>query len=211
MESLVETLMTRFPQTVLSVEADTARSEVTVHVAAERILDLTRFLHHAPHASFDHLTDICSVDYPEDRQRFEVVYHLHSLSHHRRLRVKTRLSEDDATIASVTSVWKGAEFLEREVYDMMGIRFSGHPDLRRILLPEDYAERYPPRKDSPDDGRGWRSQFDFIPSFDERSRDVPESEVTEQQRNTFGADPGISGSQRKEELLLNMGPQHPST
>ena len=161
MESLVETLMTRFPQTVLSVEADTARAEVTVQVAAERILDLTRFLHDAPDASFDHLTDICSVDYPEDRQRFEVVYHLHSLSHHRRLRVKTRLSEDDPTIASVTSVWKGAEFLEREVYDMMGIRFTGHPDLRRILLPEDYAEGYPLRKDFPAEGRGWRSQFAY--------------------------------------------------
>ena len=167
MESLVETLMTRFPQAVLSVEADTARSEVTVQVAAERILDLARFLHDAPDASFDHLTDICSVDYPEDRQRFEVVYHVHSLAHHRRLRVKARLSEDDPTIASVTSVWKGAEFLEREVYDMMGIRFSGHPDLRRILLPEDYAEGYPLRKDFPTEGRGWRSQFEFIPRLDE--------------------------------------------
>ena len=136
-------------------------------MAAERILDLARFLHDAPDASFDHLTDICSVDYPEDRQRFEVVYHLHSLSHHRRLRVKARLSEDDPTIASVTSVWKGAEFLEREVYDMMGIRFSGHPDLRRILLPEDYAEGYPLRKDFPTEGRGWRSQFEFIPRLDE--------------------------------------------
>src|SRR6476660_2167198 len=211
MESLVETLMTRFPQAVLSVEADTARSEVTVQVAAERILDLARFLHDAPDASFDQLTDICSVDYPEDRQRFEVVYHVHSLSYNRRLRVKARLSEDDPTIASVTSVWKGAEFLEREVYDMMGIHFSGHPDLRRILLPEDYAEGYPLRKDFPTEGRGWRSQFDFIPSFDERSRDVPESEVTEQQRNTFRAEPDVPGSQRKEELLLNMGPQHPST
>ena len=129
MQPLIETLMTRFPQAVLSVEADAARSEVTLHVAAERILDLARFLHDVPDASFDHLTDICSVDYPEDRQRFEVVYHLHSLPHNRRLRVKARVSEDDPTIASVTSIWKGAEFLEREVYDMMGIRFTGHPDL----------------------------------------------------------------------------------
>jgi NADH-quinone oxidoreductase subunit C/D len=210
MESLVETLMTRFPQTVLSVEADTARSEVTVQVAAERILDLTRFLHDAPDASFDHLTDICSVDYPEDRQRFEVVYHLHSLSHHRRLRVKTRLSEDDPTIASVTSVWKGAEFLEREVYDMMGIRFSGHPDLRRILLPEDYAEGYPLRKDFPTEGRGWRSQFEFIPRLDEPPVEQAESEIPEAQKEAFRAE-APSHSRRREELLLNMGPQHPST
>jgi NADH-quinone oxidoreductase subunit C/D len=210
MESLVETLMTRFPQAVLSVEADTARSEVTVQVAAERILDLTRFLHDAPDASFDHLTDICSVDYPEDRQRFEVVYHLHSLSHHRRLRVKTRLSEDDPTIASVTSVWKGAEFLEREVYDMMGIRFSGHPDLRRILLPEDYAEGYPLRKDFPTEGRGWRSQFEFIPRLDEPPVEQAESEIPEAQKEAFRAETP-SDSRRREELLLNMGPQHPST
>ena len=210
MESLVETLMTRFPQAVLSVEADTARSEVTVQVAAERILDLTRFLHDAPDASFDHLTDICSVDYPEDRQRFEVVYHLHSLSHHRRLRVKTRLSEDDPTIASVTSVWKGAEFLEREVYDMMGIRFSGHPDLRRILLPEDYAEGYPLRKDFPAEGRGWRSQFEFIPRLDEPPVELADGEIPEPQKEAFRAE-APPDSRRREELLLNMGPQHPST
>ena len=210
MESLVETLMTRFPQAVLSVEADTARSEVTVQVAAERILDLTRFLHDAPDASFDQLTDICSVDYPEDRQRFEVVYHVHSLSYHRRLRVKARLSEDDPTIASVTSVWKGAEFLEREVYDMMGIRFSGHPDLRRILLPEDYAEGYPLRKDFPAEGRGWRSQFEFIPRLDEPPVELADGEIPEPQKEAFRAE-APSNSRRREELLLNMGPQHPST
>ncbi len=104
MQPLIETLMTKFPQTVVSIEADTARSEVTVHVAAERILDIARFLHDAPEAAFDHLTDICSVDYPEDRLRFEVVYHLHSLGLHRRLRLKARLSEDDPAIASVTGI-----------------------------------------------------------------------------------------------------------
>src|SRR6478672_821307 len=210
MESLVETLMTRFPQAVLSVEADTARSEVTVQVAAERLLELARFLHDAPDASFDHLTDICSVDYPEDRQRFEVVYHLHSLSHHRRLRVKTRLSEDDPTIASVTPIWEGRRVPQREVYDMMGIRFSGHPDLRRILLPEDYAEGYPLRKDFPAEGRGWRSQFEFIPRLDEPPVELADGEVPEPQKEAFRAE-APPDSRRREELLLNMGPQHPST
>ncbi|HKR81075.1 MAG TPA: NADH dehydrogenase (quinone) subunit D [Nitrospira sp.] len=209
-QPLIETLMTRFPKAVLSVEADTARSEVTVQVAAERILDLTRYLHDAPDASFDHLTDICSVDYPEDAQRFEVVYHLHSLAYGRRLRLKARLSEDNATIASVTSVWKGAEFLEREVYDMMGIRFEGHPDLRRILLPEDYAEGYPLRKDFPAEGRGWRSQFEFIPRLDEPPVEQAEGEIPEAQKEAFRAE-APSQSRRREELLLNMGPQHPST
>src|ERR1044072_5249019 len=99
MQSLVETLMTRFPQTVLSVEADTARSEVTVQVAAERILDLTRFLHDAPDASFDHLRYFGWVASREARPGFEVFSLLPSLSPHRRLRVKPRLSEDDPTIA----------------------------------------------------------------------------------------------------------------
>jgi NADH-quinone oxidoreductase subunit C/D len=210
MQPLIETFMTKFPEAVLCVEADTARSEVTVQVAADRILDVARFLHDAPEASFDHLTDICSVDYPEDRQRFEVVYHLHSLTYHRRIRLKARLSEEEPTIASVTGIWKGAEFLEREVYDMMGIRFAGHPDLRRILLPEDYAEGFPLRKDFPAEGRGWRSQFEFIPRLDEPPVELAEGEVPEPQKEAFRID-SPTGSRRREELLLNMGPQHPST
>ncbi|HET9844728.1 MAG TPA: NADH dehydrogenase (quinone) subunit D [Nitrospira sp.] len=202
--------MTKFPQAVLCVEADTARSEVSVQVAADRILDVARFLHDAPEASFDHLTDICSVDYPEDQQRFEVVYHLHSLTYHRRIRLKARVSEEDPTIASVTSIWKGAEFLEREVYDMMGISFAGHPDLRRILLPEDYAEGFPLRKDFPAEGRGWRSQFEFIPRLDEPPVELTEGEVPESQKEAFRVD-SPAGPRRREELLLNMGPQHPST
>jgi len=211
MQSLLEIVMTKFPKAVLSVQADTERSEVSINVAAEHIVELCRFLHDAPEACFDHLTDICSVDYPEDQQRFEVVYQLHSLPHNRRLRLKARLPEDDPTIASVTGIWKGAEFLEREVYDMMGITFSGHPDLRRILMPEDYAEGYPLRKDFPAEGRGWRSHFDFIPRLDEAPVESIEGEIPESQKQAFLAEPGRSGSRRREELLLNMGPQHPST
>ncbi|MBA5867885.1 MAG: NADH dehydrogenase (quinone) subunit D [Nitrospira sp. CR1.3] len=211
MQSLIETLMTRFPNAVLSIEADTERSEVSVNVAADRLVDVARFLHDAPEASFNHLTDICSVDYPEDQLRFEVVYHLHSLPHNRRLRLKARLAEDSPAIASVTGIWKGAEFLEREVYDMMGIRFSDHPDLRRILMPEDYAEGFPLRKDFPTEGRGWRSQFDFIPRLDEPPAEAVGGEIPENQKQVFRAETPPSGSRRREELLLNMGPQHPST
>jgi len=167
MQALVETLLKRFPEAVLSVDIDTARSELTVHVAAPRIVEVARFLHDAPEAAFDHITDICSADYPENQDRFEVIYQLLSLPHGKRIRLKARVTEDNPAIDSVTSVWRGAEFLEREVYDMMGIRFNGHPDLRRILMPEDYAEGYPLRKDFPAEGRGWRSQFDFIPRLDE--------------------------------------------
>ena len=139
MKALLDNLKAKFPDAVLATRVDAARAETSISVAAARLLEIMRYLHDAPEAAFDHLTDICSVDYPEDQLRFEVVYHLHSLPLQQRLRLKVRIAEDDPTVASVTSIWKGADFLEREVYDMMGIRFSGHPDLRRILLPEDYA------------------------------------------------------------------------
>jgi NADH-quinone oxidoreductase subunit C/D len=211
MQALLDSLKTKFPDAILATHVDATRAETSISVAAARLLDIARYLHDAPEAAFDHLTDICSVDYPEDQLRFEVVYHLHSLPLQQRLRLKARLAEDDPTVASVTGIWKGADFLEREVYDMMGIRFSGHPDLRRILLPEDYAEGYPLRKDFPTEGRGWRSQFDFIPRFDETPLDVIESEIPEEKKNTFRPESGTQGPGRKEELLLNMGPQHPST
>jgi NADH-quinone oxidoreductase subunit C/D len=211
MKALLDNLKSKFPDAILATRVDAARAETSVSVAAARLLDIARYLHDAPEAAFDHLTDICSVDYPEDQMRFEVVYHLHSLPLQQRLRLKARIAEEDPAIASVTGIWKGADFLEREVYDMMGIRFSGHPDLRRILLPEDYAEGYPLRKDFPAEGRGWRSQFDFIPRFDEAPLDVVESEISEEKKDTFRTEPGTTSPGRKEELLLNMGPQHPST
>ena len=211
MQALLDSLKAKFPDAILATRTDAARAETAVSVAAAHLSEIARYLHDAPEAAFDHLTDICSVDYPEDQMRFEVVYHLHSLPLRQRLRLKARLTEDDPTIASVTGVWKGAEFLEREVYDMMGIRFSGHPDLRRILMPEDYDEGYPLRKDFPTEGRGWRSKFEFIPRLDEASVNVIESEFSEEQKSVFRAEPDVPISQRKEELLLNMGPQHPST
>jgi NADH-quinone oxidoreductase subunit C/D len=211
MQALVDTLLKQFPEAVLSADLDRARSELTIHVAAPRIVEVARYLHDAPETSFDHISDICSADYPEDEKRFEVIYQLLSLPHGHRIRVKARVTEADASIDSVTGIWRGAEFLEREVYDMMGIRFTGHPDLRRILLPEDYAEGYPLRKDFPTEGRGWRSEFDFIPRLDEPPAEQREGEIPEEQKKPFLADTGPSGSRRREELLLNMGPQHPST
>ena len=208
---LAENLLKKFPEAVRSLDVDTARGEVSVSVQASRLLDVARYLYEAPEAAFNHLTDICSVDYPEDQDRFEVVYHLHSLPLGQRLRVKARVTEDHPSISSVTGIWKGAEFLEREVYDMMGITFTGHPDLRRILMPEDYAEGYPLRKDFPAEGRGWRSQFDFIPRLDEPPAEMTNGEIPEEQKKVFMADSGSAGSRRREELLLNMGPQHPST
>jgi NADH-quinone oxidoreductase subunit C/D len=212
MQPLIETLMTKFPDAVRSVEADTAREEVTVQIKADRLIEVARFLHDAPEASFDHITDVCSADFPEDPERFEVIYHLLSLPHRRRIRLKARVTEDNPTIASVTSVWRGAEFMEREVYDMMGIRFTGHPDLRRILMPEDYDEGYPLRKDFPAEGKGWRSSFPFIPRLDEPAAELTEPEIPDAGKQAYRAGSGRpAGSIHREELLLNMGPQHPST
>ncbi|MCP9440271.1 MAG: NADH-quinone oxidoreductase subunit C, partial [Nitrospira sp.] len=211
LQALIEKLRKTFPEGVLSVHTDTARSEVTVHVAAAKILELARYLHDEPDAQFDHITDICSADYPDSQQRFEVIYQLLSIPHGKRIRLKARVTEEHPVIDSVTGVWRGAEFMEREVYDMMGIRFAGHPDLRRILLPEDYAEGYPLRKDFPTEGKGWRSQFDFLPRLDEPPPQQFEGEIPEEQKKPFLAEPVTVGTRRREELLLNMGPQHPST
>jgi NADH-quinone oxidoreductase subunit C/D len=105
MQALLDNLRTKFPDAILATRVDTARAETAVSVAAARLLDIARYLHDAPEAAFNHLTDICSVDYPEDQLRFEVVYHLHSLPLQQRLRLKARITEDDPTIASVTGCW----------------------------------------------------------------------------------------------------------
>nr|MBI3613747.1 NADH dehydrogenase (quinone) subunit D [Nitrospirota bacterium] len=211
MHPLLDTLKTKFPEAVLAAQEDKQRGDLSVRVAPPRLLEVARFLHDDPAAAFDHITDICSADYPDDPERFEVIYHFLSLPHGVRIRVKARVTEEHPVVPSVTSIWKGADFMEREVYDLMGITFSGHPDLRRILMPEDYDEGHPLRKDFPAEGRGWRSRFDFLPRLDEApeaetGRDIPEAE-----KRVFRAEPGHSSSRRTEELLLNMGPQHPAT
>ena len=187
--------------------------ELAIRVAADRILEIATFLHDDPGMAFDHITDVCSADYPDDPDRFEVIYHVLSLPHGTRLRVKARLAEDDLTIASVSGVWKGANFMEREVYDLMGIKFSGHPDLRRILMPEDYAEGYPLRKDFPAEGKGWRSTFNFLPDLTEPARDEGDGDISKEEKRPFLLEnaPTTGPLRRTEELLLNMGPQHPST
>jgi NADH-quinone oxidoreductase subunit C/D len=210
---LLDALKARFPEAVLGVHDDTGRGELAVRVVAGHILEIATFLHDDPGMAFDHMTDICSADYPDDSERFEVIYHLLSLPHGTRLRIKARVTEDDPTIASVSGVWKGANFMEREVYDLMGIKFSGHPDLRRILMPEDYAEGYPLRKDFPAEGRGWRSTFNFLPDLTEPARDEGDGDMSEEEKRPFLLEnaPATGPLHRTEELLLNMGPQHPST
>src|SRR5919197_592216 len=105
-----------------------------------------------PELEFDFLTDLTAVDYPARPRRFDVVYHLYSMTRNHRLRLKATVGENE-TIPSVVAVWKAANWEERECFDMFGIVFSGHPDLRRILLPEDW-EGFPLRKDYPLAGYG---------------------------------------------------------
>ena len=211
MHRVLETLHERFPQAVLSVREDPARGDLSAQVRARDLVEVARFLHDDPGLAFDHLTDICSADYPDDLERFEVIYHVLSLSFRTRIRLKTRVTEEHPALGTVTSIWKGANFLEREVFDLMGITFEGHPDLRRILLPDDYTEGHPLRKDFPTEGKGWRSTFDFLPRLDEPEREWSEREVPQDQRHVFLTGDQPESSMRTTELLLNMGPQHPST
>lgn len=211
MHPILESLKAKFPTGVVAAHEDATRGDLAVQVLAQEWSRIARYLHDDPGMAFDHITDICSADYPDNLDRFEVIYHFLSLPHGRRLRVKVRVTEDEPTISSICDIWKGANFLEREVYDLMGISFAGHPDLRRILLPEDYDEGHPLRKDFPTEGKGWRSRFDFIPKLDEPVAEWTEAEIPEDQRHVFMAGDVPGESKRTTELLLNMGPQHPST
>jgi NADH-quinone oxidoreductase subunit C len=127
------------------------REEMTVYVERSSIREAASLLRSDPNCAFDYLSDVTAVDwYPSD-PRFEVVYHLFSMSKKERVRLKVRLSGDRPSLESVTSVWPGANYFEREVFDLFGIRFNGHPYLRRLLMPEDW-EGSPLRKDYPVEG-----------------------------------------------------------
>jgi NADH-quinone oxidoreductase subunit C len=121
--------------------------ELTISVNAEQIAAVLRFLRDDPRCKFTTLIDICGADYPERAKRFDVVYHLLSMQLNQRIRV--RVETDETTpVASVVGIWPSADWFEREAFDMYGILFSGHPDLRRLLT--DYGfEGYPLRKEFP--------------------------------------------------------------
>jgi NADH-quinone oxidoreductase subunit C len=122
------------------------RGELTLEIAPGKIASICGFLKYDQ--KFVRLSTVTAVDrYPQE-PRFEVVYHLHSVERNKRVRLKCRLRGEDPILESVTPVWRGADWYEREVFDMFGIRFLGHPDLRRILMPDDW-EGYPLRKDYP--------------------------------------------------------------
>lgn len=124
-----------------------AFDEITVLTSSDHIVPLLRFLRDDTRAQFVSIIDICGVDYPGDDQRFELVYHLLSPKYNQRIRIKLR-TDEETPVPSVTAVYPGADWFEREAYDMYGILFTGHPDLRRLLT--DYGfDGHPLRKDFP--------------------------------------------------------------
>ena len=156
-QQTIDALKGLFP----AITASAFRGQARAVVPAERIDEMLTFL---KSEGFDLLVDITCVDYLRYRgatDRFGLAYILTKTETNERLVVRTYLNEPDLVVPSVTSLWEGANWMEREVWDMFGIRFDGHPDLRRILLPEEFAA-FPLRKDYPLQGRGERHNFPVL-------------------------------------------------
>jgi len=133
--------------------------DTIVYVARERLLEAMTWLKQTPGQDYDYLVDVTAVEFRDRERPLEVVYFLRSLSRRADLRVKVELdAAGDLAVDSVWGLWHGADWLEREVFDMFGISFHGHPDLRRILMWETYAEGFPLRKDFPLRGRFSRAE-----------------------------------------------------
>ena len=145
-ERALEKLQSQFP--AQSFPTKRFRDELTVVVPRENIVEVCQFLRDDAELQFNFLSDLTGNDWPGREMRFEVNYHLYSLETYARLRLKVLLDENDAVCPSVTEVWGTANWHERETFDMFGIVFSGHPDLRRILLPLEW-DGHPLRQDYP--------------------------------------------------------------
>lgn len=146
----VTKLKNTFPDAVVSSEE--YRGDVTVVLKKEALLQVCTFLRDDSDYSFRFLADVAAVDYKDKAPRFAVVYHLLSYEHNQRLRLKVFLEDEKPEIETVTGIWETANWHEREAYDLMGIKFLNHPDLRRILLPYHW-ECHPLRKDYPLEGK----------------------------------------------------------
>jgi NADH-quinone oxidoreductase subunit C len=140
------------------LETTVHRGDTTVVVAPERLVEVCTLLRDDEQTRFDYLVDVTAVDWTPRSPRFDVVYHLWSIPLNHALRVKTRAG-DEESVPTLSGVWGLADWGERETYDMFGIVFEGHPDPRRILLPEDWEDGFPLRKDYPTGGYGiWASE-----------------------------------------------------
>ncbi len=130
------------------LETHSCLGNETAVVEKEKIVEVIRFLRDTQGLEFNFMMDLAGADYPERSERFEVIYHLYSLSTKKRVRIKVRVPEANPVVPSITSLYKAANWFEREAFDMYGIRFDGHPNLKRILTFDEF-EGYPLRKDYP--------------------------------------------------------------
>ena len=144
-----------------------ALGEVTVIVSPDEIVSSLEHLRSEAGLEFDFLSDLSATDWPGREPRFWLAYQLYSMSHRHRIRLKAGLAEEAPRVATVTGLYPTADWLEREVFDFFGIVFDGHPDLRRIIMPDDW-EGYPLRKDYSLGGVGTHYKGAFIPPVDER-------------------------------------------
>lgn len=193
-------------------------------IKSERLVDVAKYLRET--LAFDYLNNVTSVDYPD---RFEVVYNLSSISNGGApINVKVNADKQDPVVPSVVSVYRGADFQEREVYDMMGIKFAGHPNLRRILmwdgfegfpLRKDYKEAYYEDERKPfgtrwdqghhvisEDRNPWHDNVKYPENFDATTYQPPKDAI-----RTVGLEEAVTGRFRTDKIVVNIGPQHPST
>ena len=200
----VESLRQHFPDTVLATEE--FRGDQIVTIKAERLLDVARYLRDDPQQRFDFCVDVASSDRLNlnETPRFAAVYQLQSLPFNRRMRLVVPLpGGDNPAVSSVVDVWPTANWLEREVYDLMGIRFQGHPDLRRILMPYDW-QGHPLRKDYPRGGE----QVPFSATWSDPEFASLGCQILEQEVPYEDVPAGMDPTRH---MIVNMGPQHPST
>jgi NADH-quinone oxidoreductase subunit C len=151
-DAVLPAFITSLQQAIAGTTLSLYLGDWTVIVPAAQIVEAAVHLRDAPDAAFDYCSDLTATDWPPRAERFDVIYCLYSTRHRHRVRLKVKLAEHQP-LASVTGVWPAANWLEREVYDMFGVNFTGHPDRRRILMPEDW-QGYPQRKDYPLEGPG---------------------------------------------------------
>jgi NADH-quinone oxidoreductase subunit C len=143
---IIEKLKGHLPASILATEE--FRGDLTVVVRLDDIVRVAEFIKTDPALAFDLIIDVLGVDMYRPEDRFEVVYNVYSLANKRYLRLKVLVPEAAPAVPTVTGVWPGANWHERETWDMFGIRFTGHPDLRRLYMPEEF-EHFPLRKDFP--------------------------------------------------------------
>jgi NADH dehydrogenase I D subunit len=167
------------------------RGDLTITLRPNALTSVCHTLREDPALDFNMLLDVCGVDYLTRPERFDVVYHLYALDRGHRLRLKVPLGADQPQVDSVTSIWKGANWFEREAYDLYGVRFRGHPDLRRILTHDGFGDHHPMRRDYP-------------PGLRQRFKQPDELPVAE--RSPAGEAPRLE----EHPTLLNIGPSHPA-